>query len=257
MGSYPYPCIICKSGSCQTRRVLDRLRVFSGEPENKELLKETFNIISDFPNVTVKFIDNKPGVEKTLAYYHNFSRSEATRLAKYDWILFTDTDEIMSDEFKEWFFANKDSNKAYNFACHWYFRKPIYRALEKESASVLIRKEDLKEWDLYSKLELKQFYQKIWDEGRFEHGNMEGIYFYKDRPNPATLSLSGNIMVHHFSWVRSKEEMLKKVNNWGHRDDKNWTELVNEEFSRPFNGTDFVHQYRYEVVDNIFNIKIG
>jgi hypothetical protein len=48
--------------------------------------------------------------------------------------------------------------------------------------------------------------------------------------------------------------MLCKIKNWGHCNDKNWVELINEEFSRPFNGTDFVHGYNYEVVENVFNI---
>ena len=49
--------------------------------------------------------------------------------------------------------------------------------------------------------------------------------------------------------------MLKKVLNWGHKNDKNWSDLIEEEFSRPFNGTDFVHGYNYNIVENKFNIK--
>ena len=62
-------------------------------------------------------------------------------------------------------------------------------------------------------------------------------------------------LIHHYSWVRTKEEMLKKVLNWGHKNDKNWSDLIEEEFSRPFNGTDFVHGYNYNIVENKFNIK--
>jgi hypothetical protein len=40
--------------------------------------------------------------------------------------------------------------------------------------------------------------------------------------------------------------MLKKVSTWAHKTDKNWNELIEEEFSRDFNGTDFVHNYKYE-----------
>ena len=68
-------------------------------------------------------------------------------------------------------------------------------------------------------------------------------------------SKEGTPFVHHYSWVRTKEEMLKKVENWGHKHDKNWTSLIEEEFSRPFNGTDFVHGYSYNIVENKFNIK--
>ena len=66
--------------------------------------------------------------------------------------------------------------------------------------------------------------------------------------------VDGKPMIHHFSWVRTKEEMLKKVHNWGHKNDTNWIDLVEEEFSRPFSGTDFIHKYQYNIVENKFNL---
>ena len=62
------------------------------------------------------------------------------------------------------------------------------------------------------------------------------------------------IISNHFSWVRTKDQMLTKVKSWGHNKDKNWIDLVNEEFSRDFNGTDFVHAYSYNIVENRFNV---
>ena len=57
--------------------------------------------------------------------------------------------------------------------------------------------------------------------------------------------------IHHYSWVRTKEEMLKKVLNWGHKDDSfDWISKIEEEFSRDFNGTDFIHRYNYNIVNN-------
>jgi hypothetical protein len=70
------------------------------------------------------------------------------------------------------------------------------------------------------------------------------------------LSKEGLPMLHHFSWVRTKEEMFKKVKNWGHYRDRDWISCIEEEFTRPFNGKDFVHGYEYNTVDNIFNILI-
>lgn len=60
--------------------------------------------------------------------------------------------------------------------------------------------------------------------------------------------------MNHFSWVRSKQEMLLKVKNWGHNNDRDWLSLIEEEFSRDFNGIDFVHGYSYTLVDNTFNL---
>jgi hypothetical protein len=49
--------------------------------------------------------------------------------------------------------------------------------------------------------------------------------------------------------------MLKKTSSWGHKDDKNWKELIEEEFSRPFNGTDFEWGYEYDIVEQPFEFK--
>ena len=53
-------------------------------------------------------------------------------------------------------------------------------------------------------------------------------------------------------WLRqdTRDEMLKKISTWGHNKDRNWVELVEEEFSREFNGTDFIHGYTYKILNN-------
>ena len=63
--------------------------------------------------------------------------------------------------------------------------------------------------------------------------------------------------IHHYSWVRTKEEMLKKVTAWGHRNERNWIKLVEEEFLKEFTGTDFVHGYSFEEVDPLFEIDLS
>ena len=65
---------------------------------------------------------------------------------------------------------------------------------------------------------------------------------------------NGLPMLHHYSWVRTKEQMLKKVRTWWHNKDRNWEKSVEEEFSRPFSGKDFVHGYEYKTVENKFNL---
>ena len=87
-----------------------------------------------------------------------------------------------------------------------------------------------------------------------KYGTNKTPNFYNGEAGPAVLSLTGRPMMHHFSWVRSKDEMITKVKNWGHASDKNWILLIEEEFSRSFNGTDFVHGYNYNIVENTFNL---
>ena len=228
---------------------------YTGEPEDSKLLEQSIDIINTFEKCKLEII-KWDGVKQSPAYYHNLSRKTALDLTTNDWILFLDADEIVDDNFKDWFTVNAYKHNCYNFTCYWYFREPIYQALTTESAGVLIRREDCQDWDLNSKLELKQFYQALWEQDRLSHGDEES--------NPV-VGLDGRVMVHHYSWVRSKEEMLKKVRNWGHRNDtpganlhigesKSWIQLVEEEFSREFNKTDFIHGYSYVEVKNKFNL---
>ena len=65
--------------------------------------------------------------------------------------------------------------------------------------------------------------------------------------------VDGLPMVHHYSWVRTKEEMLKKTRAWAHHWERDWAQLIEEEFSRDFNGTDFVRKYDYVQVSNPYN----
>lgn len=228
---------------------------YSGEPEDAELLQKSKEIISGFDKCKLKIIEWQ-GFSQSPVYYHNLSRKTALDLAKNEWVLFIDSDEIVDDNFGDWFELNKHKNHCFNFTCHWYFREPIYQAKKTESAGVLIRKSDCINWDLNHKLELKQFYQRLWEEDRLAHG---------DWPGSPILGPDGKVVMHHYSWVRDREQMLKKVKNWGHKDDnadtawyfnskKTWVELVEEEFNRDFNGTDFVHGYEYKVVENKFNL---
>jgi hypothetical protein len=120
-------------------------------------------------------------------------------------------------------------------ANYYYFRESRFRATELEDSATLVRKSLL---------------------------NKELIVDYQDRnkawvmlPEPKKRMVTGPDglpMIHHFSWVRTKEEMLRKVKSWGHAGERNWEEHVETEFSHPFSGTDFIHGYRYETVNPPF-----
>jgi hypothetical protein len=122
---------------------------------------------------------------------------------------------------------------AYTLANYWYFREPTYRATTLEDSVVLVRRFLVGEIDLKAKRERGQFVGAT---------------------TPRRVTWCGQPMVHHYSWVRTKAEMLRKVRSWGHRDKKDWVTLVEEEFSRPFNGRCFVHDYRFDVVEDLFRL---
>lgn len=217
--------------------------LFNGENEDDKLIEKTKHIINKYSNVKLlNFPFDKINMQ-TPTYWHNLSRFLGFHFASNDWVLFLDADEIPSTEFKEWFEENKYGDMAYDFTCYWYFREATYQASTLESAGFLVRKKHCVDWNLHDKLERKQFYQKLYDKGKLVHGNINPFW-----------SKSGKILMHHFSWVRNKQQMMSKVLSWGHRDDKDWVTLVEDEFNRPFNGVDFVHGYSYNIVENEFNI---
>jgi hypothetical protein len=210
---------------------------FNGTPENEDLLQKSYEIINNTPKCT-GYIFEWSGVNTNTGYYHNVSRALGTSVATNDWLLFIDADEIIDDNFSDWFNTVKHTTNQYWLTCHWYFREPIYRATTNESAGLLIRKEKC-EWNVNIRSERQQ---------------LLGLPNTVNGDHTHIFGLNGRPLVHHFSWVRTKQEMLTKVLHWGHKNDQNWNVLIEEEFSRDFIGTDFVHGYQYEIVENKFGI---
>lgn len=209
---------------------------FNGEKENQELLAKTAETAKQYPNTRVELFEWE-GQKNNPNYYHNLSRKIGTELSTNRWLLFLDGDEIVDDNFWNWFYSVQHLDQTFWLTCYWYFREPIYRATKTESAGLVIQKKYCK-WNLDTIQERQQFFNLP----NFKNGDIE-LIGHENLP-----------VMHHFSWVRTKDEMLRKVKNWGHKNDKNWIKLVEEEYSRPFNGTDFVHGYNYEVVENRFNL---
>jgi len=174
-------------------------------------------------------------------YLHSLLRWEGAQHAQSEWILFLDADEILDgDGFKSWLDTNQSWDFDFStFDCYWYFRDPKYQATTKEHAGLLMRRGQLDSTVHFAEGERWAY---IW------------------RPNVRVRNNitdhQGQPLMHHYSWVRTQQEMLAKVGGWGHKHDKDWATLINEEFSREFNGTDFVHGYTYVNVENYYNINI-
>lgn len=208
---------------------------FDGTPENFKSLED---LIIEYPNVTFKVY--RWNNSQFPRYWHNYSRIIGTHFAKYDWILYLDSDEIIEVEpFKK--FLNSDLNQydSYKLACYWYFREPIYQSTHWEDSPVLVKKNlvNINPFSVY--LEREQMHEML------------------DVRKKRMVTIDGLPFVHHYSWVRTKDEMIKKVKTWAHNEDnlgKNWVELIEDEFSGEFKGTDFVWKYTYNIVENKFNL---
>lgn len=202
---------------------------FDGTPENIEIIEEHKK-----EHKNAQFLIYEWNNSKFPRYWHNFARLQAVNKIKdsCDWVLFIDADEIIDTKlFKKFIprLAMGSSINSYKLANYWYFREPCYRADAIEDSIVIVRSEYACNIDLYDR-----------------HREREQFEFYN---TPRNVMVDNTPLAHHYSWVRTKEEMLRKVKSWGHNKDRDWESLVEEEFSRPFNGTCFVNQYTFTTLD--------
>jgi hypothetical protein len=165
-------------------------------------------------------------------FWHNLARMIGRFFLneKIKYVLFLDCDEIVdSKKFVEWMhlFPYHEYD-AMNICNYWYFRESHLQAKSWEHTPLLVKK------DLLDGNRL----MNPWERG--------GIYaLISGNKASEVLGLDAAPMIHHYSWVKTKEQSLRKVLSWGHRRDRDWISLVEEEFSRPFRGTDFVHGYEF------------
>lgn len=212
-------------------------KLLNGEPESVE---EVEALVDASDRTKVKTLMLKYTADHSPRHFHNLARWEGMKEAKYDHLLFLDADEIPEGEVIKTILDEnllKDCD-AVDFGCHWYFRSATNQAVQKEECGLLVRKDIITEKLMFTENER-------WS---FRHSR-------KFKYIPRVQTQNGPFM-HHFSWVRTKEEMLTKVSAWGHKHDKDWVSLINEEFSRDFNGKDFVHRYSYTQVPDKFSLGI-
>lgn len=200
---------------------------FDGTPEDMELIEQhaTDFYFADF----LVFRWQEKRIPSR--YWHNYARLLGAQKVKdnCDWVLFLDVDEIVEpDLFNKFAIAclNNPHINSYKLANYWYFRERKHRAKQIEDSAVIVRS------DKSCDIDLSNFNQ---EREQFEYYN-----------TPRKVTIDNKPIIHHYSWVRTKEEMLKKVKAWGHNMDKDWVFLVEEEFSRPFNGRCFVNNYEFE-----------
>ena len=177
---------------------------------------------------------------KSARFHHNQARWVGAAFAREPWLLFLDADEIVEGENFRRFMDLEQSFEfdAATFSCFWYFREPIYQSLKLENAGLLLRR------------------SKVTPELSFSQAERWGYWQSKDIRAPQPLVLSSGPVLHHFSWVRTQAEMLEKVASWAHKNDRDWTSLVNEEFRHEFSGTDFIHGYQFRRTGNPFSIEL-
>ncbi len=211
---------------------------FDGTPERKDLLEETFLQLDSAQIISYPYL---PFLLQETDHNKNHLWHSISRLVGFceleqdiEYVLFLDADEIVEGTpFSLWLDSQEYRQYAacrlWNF---WYFREEEYQAKTWETSPVLAQKKRITKKGLFQKGERDALFSSI--KGNKKRG-------VPKRP-----------LVHHYSWVRTQEEMLQKVHSWGHKEERNWKDLVEKEFQGPFRGTDFVHGYEYEKVKPFF-----
>jgi hypothetical protein len=155
-----------------------------------------------------------------------------------EWILFCDVDEIFEGEkFGEWLSTFPwQEYEAIRFATYWYFRTASLRATEHPGGPLLVKRSCLT------------------PELLLHPDERSGIlHALRGKKEPSAKDQNNNPLVHHYSWVREKQELKRKATSWGHHWERNWQLLIDEEFAKPFSGTDFVRNYTYYEVTPYFD----
>jgi hypothetical protein len=226
--------------------------LYNGEHENMEFLSEFKGL---FPcvkfvqyNVDLKMpLSDMKGVkQRPTAYWHNLARDTAVKALSndIDWVFVIDADEIPEGvKVKEWLDQmHLNAGCCYKIATYWYFKLPVFQAKTYEDSILLIHKKHLNEENIY---------------GDFERDfTIQNSGTVLQRMN---MGIDGTPMWHHYSWVRSKDGIRKKVSSWAHANDifrgVNVDDVINFIYKND-SVNDFVHGYEYSIVSNKFNIQL-
>jgi hypothetical protein len=219
-------------------------RLYTGEPEDEAHIIELRRAFgsTEFVRYDVASLDNpvklhntarSAGVEHALAIHRTHYGSSPGGAGF--WTLFLDGDELPeADAFAKWFVSKQGDfgSKVSKLANYWYFIHSTLVSNVFEDSILLAHSSTLTPEAL-------------------EHPReRDGIVACAgSSANRGILSLSGRPMFHHYSWVRVDEEaLLRKVANWGHKDDKPWGALIHECITNikendVWPRNDFVHGY--------------
>lgn len=214
---------------------------YNGQEENYPLLELIYRSYPHIQFIEFAYSDKQvygtpmkllPGSPGYAQHWHNSARLIGFYFLNddIDKVLFCDVDEIFSDwpqtDLIEDFLAVR-------FATYWYFLSPENRARETPDGPLLVKR---------SALEPQLLIHPDERSGIFEHlsGNKRKGF-----------AVNGSPIVHHYSWVRTKEELLQKIRSWGHHWERNWEKLLNE--TTIGSKTDFVRGYTYETIASLWD----
>jgi hypothetical protein len=202
---------------------------FNGESEQQDLLHQTYQ---EFPNVLffefayypnrlynpylTSFASDDP---EWGSLWHATSRYIATLFMpeEIEYALFLDSDEVIDGKrFSAWLESETyRSYSAFRLGCYLYAHHASLRATKLFTSALWVQ---MKKVDPSLIINIR---------------DRCGWFTALPDPKKKLLDSQGEPFIHHYSWVRSKEECQHKAKTWGHRLDKEWLPLIDQMFLKP------------------------
>lgn len=201
---------------------------FDGSPEDRKLLVRSYRenqqatfieFAFDVKQLYTPYVKRDPADEDWVAFWHSTGRYLAFLYAdsEIDHFLFLDSDEIVEGaRFRQW--LDRESWRKWDamwFNSYCYGLEATRRAPHLQMTALLAKRSALSPLKIFNSRE------------RF------GIIAAIAGPRSMQImGCDGKPMLHHYSWVRPKNECLKKVRTWGKKhicDWEAWLEQAHEE----------------------------
>ena len=216
--------------------------------ENLKIKYPSVKFLQYIVNIDLPISERLGTVKRETAYWHNLARWTAINSlsTSAEWVFIIDADEIpegqlIANWLKE---IESDLNPecCYKLACYWYFKLPENQATTLEDSILLIHKKHLTKENIFG------------DNERDHLINVSRCKLLR-----AVKDLNGSVLWHHFSFVRNKEALIRKLSTWAHINDLfkdvNPVKFTDFIFQND-NVNDIVHRYEYKKVANKFDIIV-
>lgn len=218
-------------------------KLYDGVPENTVYLNTYLR--RKYPHIKLAEYAVKPEeaarglgvVRRPTAYWCNLARwMGMLMLPDVDWFFFIDADEVPEGErLSAWLTATAlDPLRAYKLANWWYFKDVCNQATTWEDSILLVHRRHLTE------------------ETVFHDDERDGILKMCAAPQERMVcGGDGRPMFHHYSWVRGRDGLKRKLRTWAHRDDLFAgapVEAIVDHIYKDDGVNDIIHRYTYNLV---------
>ena len=216
-------------------------RFFDGQSEDRELLNMSY-----LENSWVQFVQysyeggyglyerrGEIGGEAHARSLANTGRYVGlSRLSdQVEYVIFADVDEIGDGvQLKKW--AKKgEFSDAMLLASYVYLGHEGRRSQAHAHAYLVVNRKKLMPEMLFNSYERPGFYNSF-------EGDKKAFI----------VGEGGEPMIHHYNWVRSPEELKRKIASWGHRDERDWASIIQT------GGLEGVTGHQYSEVEPLHDV---